>query len=79
VDTLPVEVVLTDAIRLRNFDPSLAFNPNQALVHDNGLRSGQHLLLIGASGGVGHVALQVAKAVGAKVGHVRSPTRNYFF
>ena len=78
MDMLPVEVVSTDASRLTNFDPSLAFYPNQALVYDNGLRSGQHLLLIGASGGVGHVALQVAKAVGAKVGHVRNSTRNNF-
>lgn len=39
----------------------------QGLIYDNGLSSGQHLLLIGASGGVGHVALQVAKSVGAKV------------
>eukprot|EP00282_Hemiselmis_andersenii_P040093 CAMPEP_0169432120 /NCGR_PEP_ID=MMETSP1042-20121227/3312_1 /TAXON_ID=464988 /ORGANISM="Hemiselmis andersenii, Strain CCMP1180" /LENGTH=221 /DNA_ID=CAMNT_0009542579 /DNA_START=116 /DNA_END=777 /DNA_ORIENTATION=+ len=47
--------------------PLVGLTSVQALVHDNGLVSGQHLLLIGASGGVGHVALQVAKAVGASV------------
>ena len=33
----------------------------------NGLCEGQRLLLLGAGGGVGHVALQVARALGARV------------
>eukprot|EP00240_Pyramimonas_obovata_P013237 CAMPEP_0118936616 /NCGR_PEP_ID=MMETSP1169-20130426/19672_1 /TAXON_ID=36882 /ORGANISM="Pyramimonas obovata, Strain CCMP722" /LENGTH=242 /DNA_ID=CAMNT_0006879929 /DNA_START=35 /DNA_END=760 /DNA_ORIENTATION=+ len=39
----------------------------QALKHDYKLQAGQRLLLIGASGGVGHVAVQVAKCLGAEV------------
>ena len=47
--------------------PLVGLTAYQALLQDNGLCAGQHLLLIGASGGVGHVALQVAKSVGATV------------
>eukprot|EP00802_Teleaulax_amphioxeia_P019190 Tamp_19413.p1 GENE.Tamp_19413~~Tamp_19413.p1 ORF type:complete len:399 (-),score=80.26 Tamp_19413:64-1164(-) len=47
--------------------PLVGLTAIQSLKHDNGLSSGQHLLLIGGSGGVGHVACQVAKALGASV------------
>ena len=47
--------------------PLVGLTAIQSLQHDNGLGAGQHLLLIGASGGVGHVALQVAKALNARV------------
>ena len=46
--------------------PLVGLTALQALRH-NGLACGKRLLLIGASGGVGHVALQVAKAMGAHV------------
>ena len=47
--------------------PLVGLTAIQALQYDNSLGGGQHLLLIGASGGVGHVALQVAKALNARV------------
>lgn len=39
----------------------------QALVHAGALRSGQKVLIHAAAGGVGHVAVQVAVALGARV------------
>lgn len=39
----------------------------QALRHLGGLRAGDHVLIIGASGGVGHLAVQIAQAMGARV------------
>ncbi|MEV5144741.1 NADP-dependent oxidoreductase [Streptomyces sp. NPDC052727] len=39
----------------------------QALTDTANLRSGQHVLVHGAAGGVGHLAVQIAKALGAKV------------
>ncbi|MEO1338951.1 MAG: NAD(P)-dependent alcohol dehydrogenase, partial [Myxococcota bacterium] len=39
----------------------------QALRDDLGLQPGQHILLNGASGGVGTLAVQIAKAMGARV------------
>ena len=56
--------------------PLVGLTALQSLVHDNGLCQGQHLLVIGASGGVGHVACQLAKAVGAAVTAVCS-ARNH--
>jgi len=50
----------------------------QSLVHDNDLKAGQHLLIIGASGGVGHIALQVAKASGARVTAICSSRNDAF-
>jgi NADPH:quinone reductase-like Zn-dependent oxidoreductase len=38
-----------------------------ALREQNGLKAGQRLVVVGASGGVGHVAVQVGKALGAHV------------
>lgn len=59
----PPALSFTEAAAL----PLVGITSVQALIEDNHLKSGQSLLLIGASGGVGHVALQVAKSVGARV------------
>ena len=58
--------------------PLVGLTALQSLKHDNGLDQGQHLLLIGASGGVGHVACQVAKALGAKVTAICSARNSDF-
>jgi NADPH:quinone reductase-like Zn-dependent oxidoreductase len=43
--------------------PLVGITSIQALLEDHHLSPGQNLLLIGASGGVGHIALQVAMYV----------------
>ena len=47
--------------------PVAALTALQALRDKGNLESGQNLLVIGASGGVGHFAVQIAKAMGASV------------
>jgi NADPH:quinone reductase-like Zn-dependent oxidoreductase len=62
------------AIRPKNIDAitaaavSLAaLTPYQSLFDGGNLRAGQTLLIHGASGGVGHFAVQLAGDAGAKV------------
>ncbi|MDA2933943.1 NAD(P)-dependent alcohol dehydrogenase [Acidobacteria bacterium AH-259-D05] len=47
--------------------PGSALTAVQALRDTGRLRSGQQVLIIGASGGVGHFAVQIAKAMSAQV------------
>jgi NADPH:quinone reductase-like Zn-dependent oxidoreductase len=47
--------------------PMAALTAYQSLVHLTNLQSGQHLLINGSSGGVGHQAVQIAKILGAEV------------
>ncbi len=52
--------------------PLAALTARQALVGDARLQPGQRLLVIGASGGVGHYAVQLGKALGARVTGITS-------
>jgi len=45
----------------------VALTAYQALVHNANIRKGQNVLVHAASGGVGHIAVQIAKHFGAKV------------
>ncbi|PJJ67383.1 NADP-dependent oxidoreductase [Chryseobacterium geocarposphaerae] len=45
----------------------VALTAYQALVHNANIQSGQNVLVHAASGGVGHIAVQLAKHLGAKV------------
>ncbi|CAF3293166.1 unnamed protein product [Rotaria socialis] len=46
--------------------PLVALTTMQAF-DDNNLKIGQHVLILGASGGTGHIAVQIAKTKGARV------------
>lgn len=45
----------------------VALTAYQALVHNANIQKGQNVLVHAASGGVGHIAVQIAKHMGAKV------------
>lgn len=45
----------------------VALTAYQALVHNANIQEGQNVLVHAASGGVGHIAVQIAKHLGAKV------------
>ncbi|HWO67919.1 MAG TPA: NADP-dependent oxidoreductase [Umezawaea sp.] len=63
VATAPADVDLVEAAAL----PSVGTTAVTALVHKAGLRRGERLLVRGAGGGVGSVAVQLGKALGAHV------------
>jgi len=69
---IPEEVTFEQAAAL----PVAAITALQALRDHGQLRSGQHVLINGASGGVGTFAVQIAKATGAIVTAVSS-ARNH--
>jgi len=58
--------------------PLAALTALQALRDKGNLSAGQHVLIVGASGGVGHYAVQIAKSMGARVTGACS-TRNLDF
>jgi NADPH:quinone reductase-like Zn-dependent oxidoreductase len=53
--------------------PISGFTALQALRDAGGLRPGQHVLIVGGSGGVGTFAIQIAKAHGAEVTALQDP------
>jgi NADPH:quinone reductase-like Zn-dependent oxidoreductase len=58
--------------------PLVGLTSWQALVDTAGVGPGSHVLVLGAAGGVGHLALQIAKARGAWVAGTSSPEKHSF-
>src|SRR6056297_868814 len=58
--------------------PMASLTALQALRDKAGLQKGQSVLILGASGGVGHMAIQIAKIMGAKVIAVSSESSKTF-
>lgn len=58
--------------------PMASLTALQALRDKAGLQKGQSVLILGASGGVGHMAVQIAQLMGAKVIAVASGTSKGF-
>jgi len=53
--------------------PLVAITSYEALVHKMNVKAGDNVLIHGATGGVGHIAVQLAKVLGAKVTSTYSP------
>jgi NADPH:quinone reductase-like Zn-dependent oxidoreductase len=70
----PVSLPLPDAAAI----PLAGLTALQALRKEANLKPEQNLLVVGASGGVGHFAVQIGKAIGATVTAVSS-SRNFDF
>lgn len=58
--------------------PLAALTAYQALIKEGGIHSGSKVLIQGASGGVGHLAVQIAKSVGAYVIGIASGKNKQF-
>lgn len=56
----------------------VALTAYQALVHYANIQDGQNVLVHAASGGVGHIAVQIAKYLGAKVTGTSSAKNKHF-
>jgi NADPH:quinone reductase-like Zn-dependent oxidoreductase len=69
--TVPVDAVASKPKRLSYIEaaavPLAGLTAYQALFTDGHLRAGQTVLIHGGSGGVGHLAIQLAKHAGARV------------
>lgn len=59
----PENISVTEAAAI----PLAALTAYQALIKEGGIHNGSRVLIQGASGGVGHLAVQIAKSVGAYV------------
>lgn len=65
---LPPSLTLDEAAAL----PLAGLTALQALRDQGGIEAGERVLIVGAAGGVGHFAVQIAKALGAQVTAVAS-------
>jgi NADPH2:quinone reductase len=70
---MPEELSFEEAAAL----PLAALTAHQSL-ELLGLRGGEHLFLTGGAGGVGHIAIQLARARGARVIATASPSNHDF-
>lgn len=65
----PVSLSMRQAAAL----PLVAITSYEALVEKMNVKEGDHVLIHGATGGVGHIAIQLAKALGATVTATHGP------
>ncbi len=56
--------------------PLVAITSYEALVEKMNVKQGDHVLIHGATGGVGHIAIQLAKVLGAKVTATHGPANS---
>jgi NADPH2:quinone reductase len=55
--------------------PLILINAWEGLIDRGGLQAGQSVLVQGGSGGVGHSAIQIARAIGTAVFATGAPSR----